>query len=114
MQDIPSLDPTAQDEEDVWETVRVMAGGNTSPPLATEDIVPEGAQEHTTVVESQPSVEEVQSPPPAAAVAVEQPEDRIEEPPIEAGAASEASFVDLTRILGTPTVTIVRSTLQVF
>jgi hypothetical protein len=58
-------------------------------------------------VELQASVKEVQDPPPTAVVAVEQPE----ETPVEAGAASEAGIMDLSSILGAPTVTVVRSTL---
>jgi hypothetical protein len=75
LQDIPSSDPVDQDEGDVWETVGVMDERSTSLALAAEDIVPEGTQEQTGVVELQPSVEEVQRAPPAASATVGQPEE---------------------------------------
>jgi hypothetical protein len=39
------------------------------------------------------------------------PEDRVEEPPVEDGAASEAGIIDIASIPGAPTVTVMRSTL---
>jgi hypothetical protein len=54
LQDIPSLDPAAQDEEEVCETVGATSGRSISSPLATEDFVPEEAQEQTAAVENQP------------------------------------------------------------
>jgi hypothetical protein len=107
LQDIPSSDPADQSDEDVWETVGVTVERNTSSPPASEEVVPEGAQQQTSIIEAQTSVEKGQSLPPAAGVAMEQPE----ETPVEAGAASEAAIVDIASILGAPTVTIVRSTL---
>lgn len=47
---------------------------STSPPPASEDTVPEGAPEPIDAVEPQPSVDEVHGPPPAAAMAIGQPE----------------------------------------
>jgi hypothetical protein len=44
LQDIPSLDPVDQGDEDVWEMVGVTTERNISPPPVTEDVVPEGAQ----------------------------------------------------------------------
>jgi hypothetical protein len=105
----PPSNPVNQDEEDVWDTVGATAERSTSPPPATEDTLPEGAQEQTDAVESQPSVEEVQSPPPAAAVG--QLEERVEESPVEAGAVGESGIVDIANTLGAPTVTIVQSNL---
>jgi hypothetical protein len=43
-------------------------------------------------------------------MAVEQPEERVEDPPVEDGAASEAGIVDIASILGAPTITLVQST----
>lgn len=113
MEDIPPLDPTVQDEGDVLETVGATAAGGTSLPPAVEDIVPEGAQEQTATVENQPLplIEEVHGLPPAPAAAVGQPKERVEEPPVEARAASETSIVDIAKTLGAPTVTVVQSTL---
>jgi hypothetical protein len=105
------VDPTDQGEEDVCKNVGAMAERNTSPPPATEDAVSEGAQQQTGTVELQMSIGEVQGPPPATAVVVEQPEERVEEPSVEDGAASEAGIVDIASILGAPTVTLVQSTL---
>jgi hypothetical protein len=51
------------------------------------------------------SVEGRQGPPLAATVG--QPEEAL----VEVGAISEAGIVDITSILGAPTVTVVRSTL---
>jgi hypothetical protein len=75
--------------------------------------VSEEAQEQTAAVENQPqlSVEEVQGPPPAAAVVAGQPEERIHEPPVEAGATIEPGIIHIARILDAPTITVVRSTL---
>jgi hypothetical protein len=111
LQDIPATDPVDQDEGDVWETVGATTERSTSPPPATEHNVPEGAQEQTDVVELQPSVEEVQGTPPAVAVVVGQPEERVEDPPVEVAGAGESGIVDITSILGALAFTIVRSTL---
>lgn len=62
-------------------------------------------------MEPQPLVEEVQGPPPATVAAVGQPEERVEEPPVKVGSTSEPGIVDITRLLGAPTVTVVQSTL---
>jgi hypothetical protein len=84
-----------------------MAEGSTSPPTGTEETVSEGAQEQTSAVESQSLVVGVQGPPPAAATVVEQPEERVEEPDVEARALGESGIMDITSILGAPTVTVV-------
>jgi hypothetical protein len=107
LQDIPSSDSIDQGDEDVWETVGAVAERCASPHPATKEDVPEPTQEETGAMESQASVEEGQDPSPA--IAVEQPE----EAHTESGAASEAGIVDMTSIHGGPTVTVVRSTLQV-
>jgi hypothetical protein len=44
-------------------------------------------------------------------MAIEQLEEKEQGPPVEAGAASEPGFVDITSLLGAPTVIVVRSTL---
>jgi hypothetical protein len=111
LQDIPSSDLANQGDEDVWEAVGVMIGRDTSPPLAAEDAVPEVAQQETYAVEPQALVEEIRNPPPATAVAVEQPEERVEECLVEAGAAGEADIMDVASIPGALTVTVVWSTL---
>jgi hypothetical protein len=50
--DIPSSDLVHQDEGDVWETVGATVERSNIPPPATEDTVPEGAQEQTGAMES--------------------------------------------------------------
>jgi hypothetical protein len=52
LQDIPSSDLVHQDEGDVWETVGATVERSNIPPPATEDTVPEGAQEQTGAMES--------------------------------------------------------------
>lgn len=62
-------------------------------------------------IHPQPSAEEVQGPPLAAAVAVDQPKEREQETPVEAETIGEPGIVDIASLLGTPTVTVVRSTM---
>lgn len=59
----------------------------------------------------QQSTEEVQSPRPVAVVAVEQPEEREHESLVEAGTASKPGIIDITGLVGVPTVTVARLTL---
>jgi hypothetical protein len=111
LQDVPSSGPVDQDEGDVWDTVGAVTDRSTNPAPTTEDSVPERAQEQTGAMEPQPLVEEVQGPPPVVAAAVGQPKERVEEPPVEVVSAGEPGIVDITRLLGAPTVTVVQSTL---
>lgn len=78
-----------------------------------EGAVPGGAQEQAATVELNPqlSAEEAQGPPPVAAVVVEQPKEREQEPLIKVAATREPDIVDITSLLGAPTVIVVRSTL---
>jgi hypothetical protein len=62
-------------------------------------------------VEPQPSIKEVHDPPLATPVIVWQPEKRVEEPPVDAEPTCEPGIVDIARLLGAPTVTMVQSTL---
>jgi hypothetical protein len=79
--------------------VGVAVERDTSPPHVLEE-----AQQQTDAMEPQVSVEEVRDPPSAAAMAIEQPEKRVEEPPVEARATSESGIVDIACILGAPTI----------
>jgi hypothetical protein len=99
------MDPIDQGDEDVWEKVGAVTERSVSPPLATELAIPVAAQQETDTLELLASVGEGQGPPPATAV--EQPE----EAPAEVETASVAGIVDIASILGSPTVTVVQSTL---
>jgi hypothetical protein len=92
LQDIPSSDPIDHGDEDVWESVGATAERIITPPLATEEAVPEAAQQETSAVESRLLVEDGQGPRPAATV--EQPK----EAPAEAETTSEAGIVDISII----------------
>lgn len=65
----------------------------------------------TVELNPQPSVQEAQGPPPAAVVAVEQPKEREQEPPVEEVATAEPSIIDIASLLDAPTITVVRLTL---
>lgn len=89
------------------------SGKSTSSPPVVENVVPVEEQDQAATVDNlpQPFTEEVQGPPLVAAMAIEQLEEKEQGPPVEAGAASEPGFVDITSLLGAPTVIVVRSTL---
>jgi hypothetical protein len=53
----------------------------------------------------------VEDPPLSAVVAIEQPEEREQEPPVGVVTGGEPDIVDIASLLGAPTVTVVRSTL---
>jgi hypothetical protein len=77
-----------------------------SPAPTVEELVSQSTQRSTTVVEPQAPVDENRTVP-AATTADEEPTatEAEEEAPAEAG------LVDITSILGAPTVTVVRSSL---
>jgi hypothetical protein len=97
LQEIPSSDPVDQGDEGDWDTVGEPAGASHSPAPTVEELVAqltrqppvvEGRTEPTVAVAEEPTAMEAQ-----------------EEAPAEAG------LVDIASILGTPTVTVVRSSL---
>jgi hypothetical protein len=97
LQEIPSSDPVDQGDEGDWDTVGEPAGASHSPAPTVEELVAqltrqppvvEGRTEPTVAVAEEPTATEAQ-----------------EEAPAEAG------LVDIASILGTPTVTVVRSSL---
>jgi hypothetical protein len=106
LQEIPSSDPADQGEEDDWDTV----GGPTKRSLSTaptiEETVPQMAQQIPGTAELQASAEESR-PEPSATTGAEGPvaAQAEEEAPAEPG------LVDIASLLGTPTVTVVRSSL---
>jgi hypothetical protein len=73
-QDNPPSDPADQNEEETWDTVGAVAEKNVSPPPITGEVVPESAQQGTSVDNSQASAEERRSKPSSATV-MEQPEE---------------------------------------
>jgi hypothetical protein len=105
-QDIPSSDLVDQGEEDTWDTVREASEKSRSPAATTEATVPEMAQQAAVVDESRASTEESRPESSSTARAVEPGGARVEEE-----APTEAGIVDIANILGTPIVTVVRSSL---
>jgi hypothetical protein len=94
LQEIPPSDPVDQGDEGDWETVGEPARRSRSPAPAVTEVEPQAP-----VAEGRTE--------PAATPAAEEPTatEAEEEAPAEAG------LVDITSILGAPTVTVVRSSL---
>jgi hypothetical protein len=94
LQEIPPSDPTDQGDEGDWEKVGDLAERSRSPA---------------------PAVTEVEPLAPVAESRTEPPAIRATEEPAaieaEEEASAEAGLVDITSILGAPTVTVVRSSL---
>lgn len=112
LEDIPSSEPATQDEKGDWDIVGVSTERSNNQPPIVESIAPGEAQEQVAAMESnlQPSAED-QGPPSAAAVVVEQPEERGKEPPVEAVIAGEPDIVDIDSLLGALIIMVVRSML---
>jgi hypothetical protein len=105
-QKIPPSDPVDQGEGDDWETVGEPAERSYSPAPTVEELVSQMTQRPTRVVEPQvPAVESM--PKPSATGGAEEPAAAQAEEEVPA----EAGLVDIASILGTPTVTVVRSSL---
>jgi hypothetical protein len=97
LQEIPPSDPVNQGDEGDWEPVGEPAGASRSPAPTVEELVAQ--------LTRQPPVVEGRTEP-AVAVAEEPTATEAEE-----DAPAEAGLVDITSILGAPTVTVVRSSL---
>jgi hypothetical protein len=97
LQEIPPSDPVEQGDEANWDTVGEPFGASRSPTPTVEDLLAQ--------LSRQPPVAEG-STAPAAAVAEEAAATEAQEV-----APAEAGLVDIASILGTPTVTVVRSSL---
>jgi hypothetical protein len=97
LQEIPPFDPVEQGDEGDWDTVGEPAGGSRSPAPTVEELVAQ--------LTRQPPIVEGSSEP-AAAVAEEPAATEAQKE-----APAEAGLVDIASILGTPTVTVVRSSL---
>jgi hypothetical protein len=122
LQELPPTEPVDQGDEGEWDTVGEAAGSRSPaptveellaqlerhPPAAQEGVEPAtAAAEEAVAVEAQGKAPaevvavEAQEKVPAEAVAVEAQEE----------APAKAGMVDITSILGAPTVTVVRSSL---
>jgi hypothetical protein len=97
LQEIPPSDPVEQVDEGDWDTVGEPAGGSRSPAPTVEELVAqltrqppvaEGSTEPAATIAEEPAATEAQKEAPA-----------------------EAGLVDITSILGAPTVTVVQSSL---
>jgi hypothetical protein len=106
LQKIPYSDPVDQGEGEDWDTVGGPAERSRSPAATVEELVSQMIQQSTGVVE--PRAPAVESRPKSSTAA------GAEEPAAaqsEEEAPAEAGLVDITNILGAPTVTVVRSSL---
>jgi hypothetical protein len=97
LQEIPPSDPVEQGDEGDWDTVGEPAGGSRSPAPTVEELVAQ--------LTRQPPVVEGSTEP---AVAIAEEPAAIE---AQEKAPAEAGLVDIASILGTPTETVVRSSL---
>jgi hypothetical protein len=105
-QEIPPSDPIDQGEGDDWEIVGEPAERSHSPAPTVEELVSQMTQRSTRVIEPQaPAVES--RPEPSATSGAEEPAAAQ----AEEEAPTEAVLVDISSILGAPTVTVVRSSL---
>jgi hypothetical protein len=106
LQEIPSSDPVGQGEEDDWDTVGGATKRSISPAPTIVEVVPESAQQVTSVGKPPASTEERRPEPSATTGTVEPVVAHVAEVvPVEAG------LVDIASILGALTVTVVRSNL---
>jgi hypothetical protein len=101
-QDIPSSDPADQGEEDNWDTMGGVTEKSLSPAPTVEDTVPKMAQQMF-----QPRAAEESRPEPSATTGTRGPIAAH----AEEEALAKAGLVDIASLLGTPTVTVVRTSL---
>jgi hypothetical protein len=97
LQEMPPSELVGQGDEGEWDTVGEAAGGSRSPAPTVEELL---AQK-----ERQPPVAQGSAQPAAAATEEAAAAEEQEKAPAEAG------LVDITSILGAPTMTVVRTTL---
>jgi hypothetical protein len=108
LQEIPPSDLVDQRDEGDWETVGEPAERSHNPAPTVEEIVSYLTHQSTTVVEPQAPVVESKTKLAADPTAEEPAATQDEEE-----APAEAGLVDIASILGTPTVTVVQSSLLV-
>jgi hypothetical protein len=97
LQEMPPSDPIDQGDEGDWDTVGEAAGGSRSPAPTVEELLVQ--------MERQPPIAQGSTEPAAAATEEAAATEAQEESHAEAG------LVDISSILGAPTVTVVRSSL---
>jgi hypothetical protein len=97
LQEMPPSDPVEQGDEGDWDTVGEPAGGSRSPASTVEELLAQMTR--------LPPIAEGSTEPTAATTEEAATTEAQEEAPAEAG------LVDIASILGTPTVTVVRSSL---
>jgi hypothetical protein len=105
-QEIPSSDPVDQGGGEDWDTVVGSAERSRSPAPTVEELVSRMTQRSTRVVEPQAPTVEIRLEPSTTTGAEEPAAAQAEEE-----APAKARHVDIASILGTPTVTVVRSSL---
>jgi hypothetical protein len=96
LQEIPPSNPVEQGDEGNWDTVEERAGGSRSPAPIVEELLAQLSRQPLLLGGTAP----------AATVAEEAAATEAEEE-----APAEARLVDIASILGTPTMTVVRSIL---
>jgi hypothetical protein len=97
LQEMPPSEPVEQGDEGDWDTMGEATGGSRSPAPTVEELLVQ--------MERQPPVAQRSTEPAAAATEDAAAKEAQEEAPAEAG------LVDITSILGAPSVTVVRSSL---
>jgi hypothetical protein len=97
LQEMPPSEPVEQGDKGDWDMVGEVAGGSRSPVPTVEELLAQ--------MERQPPAAQGSTEPAAAATEEAVATEAQEEAPAEAG------LVDIASILGTPTVTVVRSSL---
>jgi hypothetical protein len=97
LQEMPPSDPVEQGDEGDWDTVGEPARGSRSPASTVEELLAQ--------MTCLPPIAERSTEPTAATTEEAAATEAQEEAPAEAG------LVDIASILGTPTVTVVRSSL---
>jgi hypothetical protein len=107
-QEIPLSDPVDQEEGEDWDTVGGLAERSRSLAATIEELVSRMTQRSTRFVEPQALAMESRPEPSTTAGAEELAAAQAEEE-----APTEAGLVNIASILGAPTVTVVRSSLEV-
>jgi hypothetical protein len=97
LQKMPPSDPIEQGDEGDWDIVGEPAGGSRSPTPTVEELLAQ--------LERQPPVAQGSTEPAAAGT------EEVAAAEVQEEAPAEAGLVDIASILGTPTVTVVRSSL---
>jgi hypothetical protein len=105
-QEIPSSDPVDQGEGDDWDTVGEPTERSRSPAPTVEELVSQMTRQTSSSAELQAPAEESRLEPSTTTGVGELVAAQAEEE-----APAEAGLVDIASILGTPTVTVVLSSL---